>query len=637
MTGISSRLVPVTYSGDRKWGRPTMTTRLTAALVLIACSTSSFAGESYSPAANRDYPTRVFWGDTHVHTSFSTGDAYSLGNNVVSPEVAYRFARGDTVKAGNGMPVRIRKPLDFLVIADHAEGLGLAYTLREANPDLANEQFGAMVGEAYRNFQQNADGRRSVWQRVATRADRYNDPGKFTAFIGYEWSSPGSKAGVFANLHRVVVFRDDAATASQVMPFSAYDSRNPEDLWAFLSDYEQTTGGAVIAIPHNSNLSNGEMFSRRTFDGSPLTPEWARTRIRFEPIMEATQLKGDSEAHPLLSPEDAFADFESWHSWAGYNAWAEHPCCAERKEPEYTAAVYQAQKQGEYARPALKRGLVIRADLGVNPYKFGMIGSTDTHTSLASADNDNYWGQYPNTPPSKTRPTDKFTPSWERPLHWETSTGGYAAVWASENTREAIFAAMQRKEVYATTGPRMQVRFFGGWDFDEDDGVAPDLSAVGYAQGVPMGGDLVGTGRPGAPTFLVRAARDPDGANLDRLQIIKGWTDATGVTAEKVYNVALSDERSIPRRRAPRRVGSTVNVADASYTNAIGDPELTAVWQDPDFDPDVPAFYYVRVIEIPTPRWPAYDAKYFGIKDMPKEVLMVTQERAYTSPIWYTP
>jgi hypothetical protein len=614
-----------------------MNHRLTGILLLLACCASSFAAVSYSPAANRDYPLQVLWGDTHVHTSFSTGDAYLLGNNVVSPEVAYQFARGETVTALNGMPVRIRRPLDFLVVADHAEGLGLAYTLREANPDLADDTFGARVGEAYRTFQSDTAGRKSIWQRVAARADRYNDPGKFTTFIGYEWSSPGSKAGVFANLHRVVVFRDDAATAGQITPFSAYDSRNPEDLWSFLADYEQSTGGAVLAIPHNSNLSNGEMFSRRQYDGSLLTPAWAKTRIRFEPIMEATQLKGDSEAHPLLSPGDPFADFESWHSWAGYKTWAEHPCCAERKEPEYTQAVYSQQKQGEYARPALKRGLAIRSDLGVNPYKFGMIGSTDTHTSFASADNDNYWGQYPNTPPSKTRPTDQFTPSWERPLHWETSTGGYAGVWARENTRESIFDAMRRKEVYATTGPRIQVRFFAGWDFTEDDTNAPDLAAVGYGRGVPMGGDLVATGIKGAPSFLISAARDPDGANLDRIQIIKGWTDSSGNTAEKVYDVALSDGRSIPARGAPKLVGSSVDLATASYTNDIGAPVLTAVWQDPDFDAEAPAFYYARVIEIPTPRWPAYDAKYFGIKDMPDEVLMVTQERAYTSPIWYTP
>jgi|TARA_Y100000310_G_scaffold345488_1_gene465559 hypothetical protein len=610
-----------------------------AFLLLLITALPVIAGPaSYSPDAHREYPNQVFWGDTHVHTSFSSGDAYYIGANVITPTIAYRFARGETVIARNGMPARIRRPLDFLVIADHAEGLGLAYTIREADPDLSNEDFGTRLGAAYRGFQENESGRSSVWQRVVERADAHDDPGKFTAFIGYEWSSPGSIQGVFGNLHRVVIFKDGAEKTGRIIPFSSMDSRNPEDLWAFLARYEEQTGGQVLAIPHNPNLSNGEMFPRYQFDGSELTKEWASRRARYEPLMEATQLKGDSEAHPLLSPTDEFADFETWHSWAGYTKqWQEHPCCAERSEADYTDETYRLQKQGEYARPALKRGLEMRAQLGVNPYKFGLIGSTDTHTSFASADNDNFWGQYPNTPPSATRATDRYVPSWKRPYHWETVASGYAAVWAQENTRESLFAAMQRREVYATTGPRIALRFFGGWDFQPDDAFDPNLARVGYSKGIPMGGDLRRPDSKASPSFLIGAMRDPDGANLDRIQVIKGWRDASGNLQEAVYDVALSDGRKLSRRRTPKPVGSTVNVADASYSNDIGAAQLTVVWEDPDFQATEAAFYYVRVIEIPTPRWTAYDAKYFGIKDLPEDVVMVTQERAYTSPIWYTP
>jgi hypothetical protein len=577
----------------------------------------------------------VFWGDTHVHTSYSTGDAYNIGDNVVTPEVAYRFARGETVIARNGTRAKIRRPLDFLVLADHAEGLGLAYELAKTET-LSEEEFGDRIREAYQTFQENRAYRQTIWERVAARADANNDPGRFTTFIGYEWSSPGSQQGVFANLHRVVLFKDGADKASQIVPFSAYDSRNPEDLWAFLTRYKEATGGDVMAIPHNPNLSNGEMFSLRTYDGSALTREWAALRASIEPLMEVTQLKGDSETHPVLSPTDEFADFETWHTWAGINpdtAW--HPCCAERGESNWSDEKSVAYKHGEYARSALKRGLGIAAELGVNPFKYGLIGSTDAHTSMPSADNDNFWGQYPNTPPSASRPTDQFSSAWRTPLHWETSAAGYAGVWAHENTRASIFEAMRRREVYATTGPRMTIRFFGSFDFVEEDVDAPDVAAVGYAKGVPMGSDLTNAPRESAPAFLVRAARDPDGANLDRIQIIKGWRESDGSLEEKVYDVALSDDRRVRRGRV-KPVGSTVNLADASYDNSIGDPELTAVWRDPDFDPGERAFYYVRVIEIPTPRWPAYEAKYFGMT-LPDSVKQVSQERAYTSPIWYEP
>ncbi len=620
----------------------------------LVLTVSALAADNYSPPVNRTYPDQVYWGDTHVHTSLSSGDAYPRGNHF-SPRIAYRFARGETVNAANGEQVRLRRPLDFLVVADHAEALGVRYSLQESSPSLTETEAGRALQAAIRTNQQapsdanqeavgaawNAVIRdpaygSAIWRNVVANADAFNDPGRFTAFAGYEWSSVGSVSGVFGNLHRVVIFREGAGVADQVRPFSAYDSLNPEDLWRFFEGYEEQTKGRVFSIPHNPNNSNGEMFALNTFDGSPLTQGWARLRARWEPLLEVTQLKGDSETHPVLSPNDQFADFETWHSWAGMTeSYQNHPCCKARTRDDFTAADFKEMKKGEYARHALQRGLKVRRDVGVNPYKFGMIGSTDSHTSLATADNDNFWGKYSETLPRAERPQSRFVEGWEYPLNWETAAAGYAGVWATENTRESLFAAMQRKEVYATTGPRVTVRFFGGWTFETLDASHPRLADIGYTKGVPMGGDLTRAPVGKAPTFLLRAVRDPHGANLDRIQVIKGWLSEDGQVHEKVHDVALGDGRKIRRRIKP--VGTTVDVADASYSNSIGNPELATVWEDPNFDASQPAFYYVRVLEIPTPRWTAFDAKHFEINDLPDNVVMVSQERAYTSPIWYIP
>ncbi|MCE2557734.1 MAG: DUF3604 domain-containing protein [Acidobacteria bacterium] len=615
-----------------------------------AAALGAQAPDTYSPAAATDHATQVFWGDTHVHTSYSSGDANMVGTNDADPSIAYRFARGEVVEGRNGMPVRLRRPLDFLVIADHAESLGVSFSVQSGDPALLAEEIGRQLREAWLevrerlgsyderrafNSQVSATGRavgapyrQTVWQRVAALADQYNEPGRFTAFAGYEWTSIGSDRQTFGNLHRVVVFGDDSSKTGSIVPFSAYDSRNPEDLWRFLARYEQTTGGQVLAIPHNGNVSNGEMFGLTNFEDEPLTAAYARTRQRWEPLYEVTQIKGDSETHPVLSPTDEFADFETWSSWAGRTTEpGEHSCCRQTWGPESMGAL----KEGEYARSGLKRGLKLRADLGVNPFKFGLIGSTDAHTSLATADSDNFWGKYSSTFPSPTRMLEPMVGVWPSPLNWETSASGYAAVWAERNTRAAIFAAMKRREVYATTGPRIVVRFFGGWDFEDGDADRSDAASIGYSRGVPMGGDL-----PPAPAtvFLVGALRDPDGANLDRIQIVKGWLDAEGELHEQVHEVALSDGREVgPDGKAPA-VGSTVDVEDASWENTIGAVELTAI---PDFDSAEAAFYYARVIEVPTPRWTAYDAKYFGIEDPLEEIPMITRQRAYTSPIWYTP
>jgi hypothetical protein len=461
---------------------------------------------------------------------------------------------------------------------------------------------------------------RSAWQAYTALADKYNEPGRFTALIGYEWTSmPNGN-----NLHRVVVFRDGADKASRTLPYSQYDSPEPEDLWKTMAAYEKETGGQALAIPHNGNVSGGLMFSDVDFTGKPLTREYATARSRWEPLIEATQQKGDSETHPFLSPNDEFADFGRWDK-LNLNGIIAH-------KPEMF--------QYEYARAALKRGLKLEDRLGVNPFKFGMIGSTDSHTALAAVEEDNYFGKVSLLEPNPHRWEHKsieYKPDPKLNVYgWEMLASGYAGVWAKENTRAALFDAMKRKEVYATTGPRMLVRFFGGWDFDAKDANTRNPAAVGYDKGVPMGGDLRNAPAGKAPTFLVAALKDPIGANLDRIQIIKGWLDAKGEGQEKVYDVAWSGDRKPGADGKLPPVGNTVDVENATWTNTIGAPELITVWKDPDFDPAQRAFYYGRVIEIPTPRWTAYDAKRFGVK-MPKEVPMTTTERAYTSPLWYTP
>jgi len=425
------------------------------------------------------------------------------------------------------------------------------------------------------------------------------------------------------NLHRVVIFEDDSEKANQVFPFSALDSEDPEDLWSYLHDYQNTTGGNVLAIAHNGNVSNGLMFLDQDMKGKQFTPAYAKERARWEPLYEVTQMKGDGEAHPLLSPDDEFADYETWDR-ANINA---------------TVAKEDEMLKYEYAREALKSGLRLEVDLGTNPFKFGMIGSTDAHTGFATADENNQWGKLTNKEPSDHRVTAVLIPSQTgnkdlELIGYEQAASGYAAVWATENTREAIFEAMQRKETYATTGPRMIVRFFGGWDYDILDVYDADFVKIGYENGVPMGGDLTQAPDGSAPKFIVAALRDPDGANLDRIQIVKGWMDDNGKTHEKVYDAILADGR--PLGANAESIGSTVDIANASYKNTIGDPQLSAVWSDPDFDAEQRAFYYIRVIEIPTPRWTAYDANFFKI-EMPEGAEMTTQERAYTSPIWYTP
>lgn len=596
----------------------------------------------YSPYLNHNYPDRVYWGDSHVHTSYST-DAGLFGNSL-GPDDAYRFAKGERITSSTGVPARLLRPLDWLVVADHAENLGLAPMIEESNPDLLRSEWGRMIHDlaksgdiegAYTTWgaailvsedplAENVGLLRSMWERITTSAEQHNEPGKFTALIGYEWTSaPGG-----SNLHRNIIFRDGKDLADRIIPFSTYDSDDPEDLWSWMQDYENNTGGRLLAIAHNGNLSNGLMFDGVTLTTKvPISADYAERRMRWEPLYEVTQMKGDGEAHPSLSPNDEFADFETWDKGS------------------FGAAKEAGMIEREYAREALKSGLKYQVSLGVNPFKFGLIGSSDTHTSLASTTEDNFFGKVSLVEPSSNpgrfeQQVIGFLPDPQGReysiYHRSASASGLAGVWARENTREAIWDAMKRKEVYASTGTRLLVRVFAGWDFTEDEVDLWDFAKNGYERGVPMGGDLHSPSEGDVPVLMVHSLRDADGANLDRIQIVKGWLDANGETQEKIYDVACSDERDITNNRCDGLVGNTVNVEDASYSNGIGDPLLLAYWEDPDFDPSIHAFYYVRVLEIPTPRWTTYDAKFFGV-DLPDDVPASIQERAYTSPIWYTP
>lgn len=590
----------------------------------------------YSPYVDQHFPQKVFFGDTHFHSSLSV-DSGMVGNRV-DLDQAFRFARGKEIVTSSGQRAQLNRPLDFLVVSDHAEYLGLAGLIATGNPELLATDVGQEWYEAMQkggdaawskvvlmmeDFStgtprfRNAKLERSVWDRVVDTASRHNEPGAFTAFNGYEWSSLTNGN----NLHRVVVFRDGPDRVKQIIPFSAFDNQDPEGLWGFMAGYEEKTGGRVLAIPHNGNISNGVMFAE-TVKGKAMTRDYAERRARWEPLMEVTQMKGDSEVHPFLSPEDEFADFENWDFGNANGVPKEN-----------------RMLQYEYARSALQVGIRLEEKLGANPYKFGMIGSSDTHTSMSTTREDNFFGKLPHLEPTAKRFEEVFLRSIEdrSPLvfAWQTGASGLVAAWARENTRESIWSAMARKEVYATSGSRIRVRVFAGWDFKAEEVERRDFARTGYARGVPMGSDLTNGPDGKAPSFMIRAVRDPDNANLDRVQVIKGWLDGKE-THERIYDVACSDGRAIVNRRCEKPVGSTVDVANASYTNTIGDPLLTAHWVDPDFDPDQRAFYYVRVIEIPKPRWTAYDAKFFNVK-MPDNVPMTVQDRAYTSPIWYTP
>ena len=620
-----------------------------SALALAGCDTfesvdAAQSGDGEGAIELAEFPDRPYWGDTHLHTDNSV-DAFGFGVRL-GPEEALRFASGEEVTATTGAKAKLARPLDFLVIADHSDGLGATrrlydaprvgvvaqgdetllrwYDMMHEGPQQSQKAIAELITAAadgnlpaaLRDPERQAEATTEIWGTHLQTLDRYNKPGKFTALAGFEWTAmPDGN-----NLHRVVMFRDGSARTSKVLPFAGIDSK-VETLWDYMAEYSRKTGGKVLAIPHNSNLSNGLMFELTMSDGSPMTAEYAARRAAAEPVVEVTQIKGDSETHPFLSPNDEMAGF-------GVKGW-------ELGNLPLTARSTPGMHAGSYAREALKRGLSLEAQLGVNPYAFGMIGSTDSHTAFATGDEDNFYGKHTgNEPFFKNRAVDpQNLGTRQGRFGWHYLAGGYAAAWARGNTRAEIFDAFQRREVYATTGPRMTVRVFGGFGFEEDDWDG-DWVRKGYTEGVPMGGELADAGK--APRFMISALKDPDGANLDRVQVVKGWVDASGKAQEQVYDVVWSDmdKRARSGGKVPA-VGDTVDRKAATYTNEIGAAELRSVWTDPDYAKGQRAFYYVRVLEIPTPRWTLFDAVRFGIK-LNQEAMAdaVAQERAYTSPIW---
>ncbi|MCK0127206.1 DUF3604 domain-containing protein [Erythrobacter sp. F6033] len=620
-----------------------------SALALSACDSLTPVDEAQSGDGEgtielAEFPDRPYWGDTHLHTDNSV-DAFGFGVRL-GPEEALQFARGDTVTATTGAEAKLARPLDFLVIADHSDGLGATRRLYDAprfliqdetllrwhdmmheSPEQSQLAIAELITaaanntlpEAMRDPEANKENTRDIWTAHLDTLDRYNKPGEFTALAGFEWTlMPDGN-----NLHRVVMFRDGSDRTSQVVPFPGL-STTAEQLWDYMAAYSESTGGKALAIPHNSNLSNGLMFEMTMPDGSPMTAEYAAKRAAAEPVVEVTQIKGDSETHPFLSPNDEMAGF-------GVTGW-------ELGNLPLTAKTTDDMLAGSYVREALKRGLSLEEQMGVNPYAFGMIGSTDSHTSLATGDEDNFWGKHTGNEYNNAEraPAAQNLGTRVGRFGWNYLAGGYAAAWARGNTRAEIFDAFQRREVYATTGPRMSVRVFGGFGFEDADWDG-DWVRKGYTEGVPMGGEL--TSGDEAPRFMISALKDPDGANLDRVQIVKGYLDSEGEMQEQVYDVVWSDmeNRAISGGKVPA-VGDTVDRENATYTNDIGAPELRSVWTDPDYQAGQRAFYYVRVLEIPTPRWSLFDAVRFGFT-LSEDAMAdaVAQERAYTSPIWLKP
>ncbi|OUS31347.1 hypothetical protein A9Q98_02780 [Thalassotalea sp. 42_200_T64] len=616
---------------------------------VFASDTGTTAAQmKYSPHANNTQPNNVYWGDSHLHTGLSL-DAGLFGNTVTIDD-AYRLARGEQINSAKGMPLKLARPLDWLIITDHTDLMGIAADIQSGTDNIldipkgkewheAFKKGGKAAGEAafdlIQNFAQmtlpeqmildyspGSEVFGNVWKTIVDASEEHNEPGLFTAFIGFEWTSVPKGF----NLHRNVIIRDNADVALKIQPPTTQPptgSTDPLELYKWLEEYESKHGGRAFAFSHNGNLSNGWMFpTDKTYAGGTVDKEYARLRAKWEPHYEVTQIKGDGESHPYLSPDDEFSDYENWD--------VGNLDISQLKKPEML--------KGEYAREALKQGLALEKKLGYNPYKFGFGGATDSHTSLATADEDNFFGKSTSVEPSKDRISHPFIESKLGKIDgYMLVASGYTGVWAHENTRAALFDAIERKETYGTTGPRMTVRFFGGWDYNKADLQANDPAKIGYAKGVPMGGDLVKQKSDKAPSFMVYAMRDPKSAYLDRVQIIKGWLDAKGKLHERVYDVAVSDEREIDSSgRAKQAVGNTVDIETATWSNSIGDSQLASVWVDPDFDKSESAFYYARVLEIPTPRWVLYDKVRLGA-EIPKEAELIGQERAYSSPIWYSP
>ena len=628
-----------------------------SALCVLLLASSSYAEEvkkPYSPYADRTYPTKLLFGEQHIHSALSA-DAGGGGTTLL-PRDLYRFAKGYEVLSNTNQPVKRNRALDFMCITEHTDGMGVITDILKGTPKILADKQGkdlhdrfAQGGDVAKkasqdlirwfsqgtlspalNYQPGNEGYKRTWQDLVNAAEENNEPHKFTTMIAYEWTSL-TKGN---NLHRNVIFRDGPERTYNILPLTMtppMGSPNPQDLWKWLQNYEDTTGGQVIAIPHNGDLSNGMLFN--TVDdfknGAKFDTNYVKTRAKWEKLYEIMQAKGDGETHTKLSPNDAFADYETF-DYGNLDA-------TEKKT--------DAMLEYEYARSSLKNGLKLEKELGTNPFKFGFVAGSDHHTGLATEMDDNYFGAFTWMEPNKHRilgKDGKITVAKENKKldigfkNWQYSSPGVTAVWADTNTRAGIFDAMKRKEVYATTGPRISVRVFAGFNFTKEDLTNRDLATVGYAKGVPMGGDLYADKAGKNPKFIIAAMRDAEGANLDRVQLIKGWIDAKGETHEEVINVAWGGDRKLSSDGKLPPVGDTIDLSIPTWTNTIGAATLYGFYEDKDFDKSQQAFYYVRVLEIPTPRWTAYDAVRYKLT-LPKEVKVKTQERAYTSPIWYSP
>ncbi len=612
--------------------------------ILINCS----SGESYlevdalttkvhtERTANYKETRNAYFGDFHIHTSWSF-DAF-IYNVRTSPDDAYRFGKGEAIPHVSGAPIQLQRPLDFLAVTDHSEYLGvmmqmkdktnplsqleIAKSINDPDPTISKKSFGKIGFSIATNWPYKElikkDIIQTTWEKNVEAADRHYEPGKFTTFPAYEWTS--SPAAYFTwpqyarNMHRNVIFKGGKVSG---MPYSSFNSQNPEDLWKWM-ELQRTKGIDLMAIPHNANISDGKMFAPTTNDGDKMDIAYTESRMRNEPVAEVTQIKGTSMAHPALSPNDEFADFEIYQYTLG------------RSEPRV-----ESQAKGSFVREAFKDGLAIAQEIGGNPFKFGVIGSTDCHNGASNIEEDNQIGKSGvQDPTPEIRMSDMKSGERIR----KGAVGGVAGVWAKENTREAIFEAFQRKEVFATSGPRIKVRFFASWGFDSINFTQSNWDSIAYKVGVPMGGDLSQktTTTAKAPSFLIKAIKDGEGANLDRVQVIKGWVDKKGQTQEKIFNVAWSDNRTLTPDGKISAVGNTVDIETATYSNDIGAVTLQTIWKDPEFDATLAAFYYLRVLEIPTPRWTTYDAAELKMA-VPKEVPATIQERAWSSPIWYKP
>ncbi len=578
-------------------------------------------------AAESNPDKDVYFGTTHGHSNWSI-DVYGLGNQEAGPEDGYRFARGEAVSHMGGAKVQLKQPLDFFMMTDHSEMMGTALLLTEKGSALYDTPVAKMIqqGKGTEAFTAIAGAiisgtplpgfddpnvAKPVWQKVVANAEKYNAPGQFTTFVAYEWTSlPGA-----ANMHRNVIFRD---TKVPELPFTAMDSDRAEDLWTAMEGWRKKHGSTVLAISHNGNASIGKMFSPLDSDGNFMTAEYAKRRLANEPLHEAGQVKGVSMAHPQFSPNDEWANFELWN----YHLPSGAPVPAMR---------------ANYVREGWKMGLSLEKIVGVNPFKMGVEGGSDSHSTINTFEEFNNQGNHAamDNTAEKRRNGMPGQNLGVKGGNMFLNPGTLTGAWAESNTRGAIFDAMSRKETYATSGTRIKVRFFAGYDYPSNLLKNKDWVAKAYAGGVPMGGDLPPNKGKASPQFVVSALKSPHSANLDRIQIIKLWTDGV-IDYEKIYDVALSDGRKVDRKTGKARaVGNTVDLKTAHYTNDIGDAALKTVWTDPNFDPAQNAVYYVRVLEIPTPRWSTFDAVALGLP--PSDMVPATiQERAWTSPIWYS-